>query len=514
VAAAALLVYRTTLLPGVFAWDTAEAQAVLPLLGTMHPTGFPAYVVLGWLATLVLAPLGEPAFRVNLFSAMLVAGAVGTVVVLLRRLQVPLLVAVAAALGLALTPVTWAIASAADAHALHLLLLALLALALVRWADLVGRREGDPGDARAARRADRALVLAAALFGVSLGNHALALLLLPAIGLYVLAVDGSALRRWRLVLACAAAAIGVAALLYLELPLRAGPFPATLVYGRPDTWSGFWEIVLARQFQGEFEGVLGDPVGALLDLGRFALGQLGVIALVLPLAFAVTAARFPRYALLSGVATLVTCVFAASYLNARIDRYYLGPALFAWTWVAIAAGALVESILVRARGGLGDDDDPLATPAVPGRLAATTSVALAAALALLIPTAVVLESRWTATDRSHETVMADWLDDAMTGLDPGAVVVSHWSTSTTLWYGTLVEGRRPDLLIVDDSDIVYDDLGSVEGVIDGYLGTRPVLVIRATQADLDALAVRYRLEPVGRPAGAYRVTGLVETDSP
>ena len=90
-------------------------------------------------------------------------------------------------------------------------------------------------------------------------------------------------------------------------------------------------------------------------------------------------------------------------------------------------------------------------------------------------------------------------------------MVSFWTYSTTLWYGTLVEDRRPDLLVIDDSDIVYDDLGSVEEVIDRYLGVRPVLVIRASPADYAALAVRYRLEPVGRPSGVYRVTGSQET---
>ncbi len=55
----AFAVYRTTLLPGLCAWDTAEAQTVLPVLGTMHPTGFPAYVVIGWLASVVFAPLGS-----------------------------------------------------------------------------------------------------------------------------------------------------------------------------------------------------------------------------------------------------------------------------------------------------------------------------------------------------------------------------------------------------------------------------------------------------------------------
>ena len=527
VAVAALLVYRTTLLPGVFAWDTAEAQTVLPLMGTMHPTGFPAYVLVGWVASVVLQPLGDEAFRMNLLSALLVAGAVGVTVQLLRRLDVPLPVALAGAIGLALTPIVWSISAAADAHALHLLLVALIVLALVRWERLVAVRDATPDDPVAARRADRGIVLAAGLFGVALANHGLALLLIPAVGLYVLAVDPEVVRRPRLVAAALAACFGVAGLLYLELPLRAGPFPAPLVYGHPETWGGFWDIVLARQFQGDFQGLADVPARAA-DLARFAGSQLGVLVWLVPPAFVVTALRFPRYALLSGVAVAVTCLFAASYVNASIGRYYLGPALFAWSWLAIAAGTIVEAALARARRPSTPAGSRAPRTAVSPRspVPRTTIpsirrglrpprdphvVALAVALALLVPTGLALADRWRAVDRSADTAMADWLDDAMGGLSRDAVVVSWWSYSTPLWYGTLVEGRRPDLLIVDDSDIVNENLGSVEDVIDHYLGIRPVYVIRATAADLEALALRYVLEPAGRPTGVYRVTGTLET---
>ena len=47
-------------------------------------------------------------------------------------------------------------------------------LALVRWERLVAVRNATPGDPVAARRADRAIVLAAGLFGVALANHGLA----------------------------------------------------------------------------------------------------------------------------------------------------------------------------------------------------------------------------------------------------------------------------------------------------------------------------------------------------
>ena len=48
-------------------------------------------------------------------------------------------------------------------------------------------------------------------------------------------------------------------LVYLELPLRAGPLRAPLVYGTPETWEGFKYIVLAEQFR---DSVI-DPFGDL-----------------------------------------------------------------------------------------------------------------------------------------------------------------------------------------------------------------------------------------------------------
>ena len=52
VGAIALLLARSVVLPGQGFWDTGEFQVVAPLFGTAHPTGYPTYVTLGWLASL------------------------------------------------------------------------------------------------------------------------------------------------------------------------------------------------------------------------------------------------------------------------------------------------------------------------------------------------------------------------------------------------------------------------------------------------------------------------------
>jgi Protein O-mannosyl-transferase TMEM260-like len=468
VALVAFAAARLALLPGVAFWDTGEFQTVGPIMGTAHPTGFPTYVLLGWLASVVLQPLGEPAFRMNLLSAICLAVAAGVTVDLVRALTGSILLGVVAGLGLALAPIAWAIGSHADAHALHLALLAILLRLLVAWEDRV--REPLPDE-----RADRFLVGAAVVFGLSVGNHSLTLLLTVPVGLYVLAVAPDIWRRPRLVLACAAALAITLVIVYLELPLRAGPFRAGLVYGRPDTWDGFWYVVLAEQFRGSLLDPFGDLPGKAGQLGSLAWAQFGLLAPLIPVGFAATVMRRPRYALLTGSTLAITCFFAASYVNADITRYYLGPILIAWTWLAILALMVAQAV----------------TAGRPARIA--VPAALIAAL-LLAPTLLAIPSRLNAVDESRDHAAAAWLDRVLPLLDQDAVVVSWWSYSTPLWYAQQVEGRRPDIFIADDRTRLDQGLGEPSDVIDANLGRRPVYVLRQNPADIDELARRYELE--------------------
>src|SRR5664280_1884300 len=59
----AFAIARSTLLPGLALWDTGEFQIVAPVLGTAHPTGYPSYVLLGWIANALPAPFGELRIR-------------------------------------------------------------------------------------------------------------------------------------------------------------------------------------------------------------------------------------------------------------------------------------------------------------------------------------------------------------------------------------------------------------------------------------------------------------------
>ena len=160
------------------------------------------------------------------------------------------------------------------------------------------------------------------VFALALGNHSLVLLFGPGIVLFVFAVAPEILRRRRLVAGCLVALGLTLVVVYLELPLRAGPFRAPLVYGHPETWGGFWYIVLAQQFEGSLVDPFGDLGPKAAALVGLAARQLGPLVVLVPLGFVATVVRRPRYALLTGTTLALTCWFAASYDNAR-DRALL-----------------------------------------------------------------------------------------------------------------------------------------------------------------------------------------------
>ncbi|MEO8437398.1 MAG: DUF2723 domain-containing protein [Chloroflexota bacterium] len=470
--------------PGVAFWDTGELQAVGPLMGTAHPTGFPTYVLLGWLASVVLQPFGEPAFRMNLLSAICLAVAAGVTLDLVRALTGWLVLGIAAGIAMALTPIAWSIATHAETHSLHLALVAILLWLLVAWDHRVGR----------AIRADRFLVAAAVVFGLAVGNHSLTLLLAIPVGLYVLAVDPGIWRQGRLVLGCVLALSITVVVVYLELPLRAGPFRAPLVYGTPNTWEGFKYIVIAEQFQGSLQDPFGELPRKFGELITWTTTQFGILAPLIPLALFATAVRRPRYALLTGTAVAITCFFNASYVNADINRYYLVPALMAWTWLAILAAVAVE-LLIGLSGEAAvteeSEGDRAASPAASTRAGV---IALLLAIALVVPTLGEIPPRYAAVDQSHQDDAGLWVQHVLGVMEPNAVIVSWWSYSTPLWYAQLVEGQRTDISIIDDRTRLDENLGSLTNVIDANLGKRPVYVIRLDRNELALLAGRYELQ--------------------
>jgi hypothetical protein len=483
VAIVSLAVYALTLLPGMAFGDWGEMQTVPHVLGIPHPTGYPTYVLLSWLAQ--LAPLGSVAFRANLLSAVLVAWALAVTVAILMRLGIRPVIAVACALALGAVRTVWSVATVAEVNPLHLLFVALLIHRALVW--------------ESSRRA-RDLLLGGFLVGLALGNHLLTLTVAPFIAIFVVWVGRReiAVRPWLLGGAAAAMVLGLSVYIYLPLAAAASP---PLAYNHPTTFESLVWLVSGKQFQGQFDFLAsGGPAefatslptlwSTLTSRATFVVPVVGVLGLL------ILVRQRPAIGLTCVAILLANTYVWANYL--RLEHYLLAS----WLVLVIGAASAVEAVARRL------DRRPL--PMVSGgRIVSAVALLFAIGLAA---------ANWQVSDRSHDRSADVYVDALLNALPPDAAIMSVWDTSTPLWHAQLVLDRRPDVLVVDDTDVVYGGWGTRERRIASLICDRPVFILRLRDVDLIPTRAAYRLDPLltvgvafgGPSAAVSRVVYRVE----
>ena len=114
--------------------------------------------------------------------------------------------------------------------------------------------------------------------------------------------------------------------------------------------------------------------------------------------------------------------------------------------------------------------------------------------ALAIVGAVWLaSSTWASADRSADRSGEEYVAAVFAALPPNAVILSEWDASTPLWHGQHVRGERQDVLIVDDTNIVYEGWVTREARIASVICDRPVFILRLLDSDLVQTRVEYEL---------------------
>ncbi len=265
--------YAATAAPSITALfdDSLEFQVVLPNFELAHPTGYPLYTLLGglWNALLATVGIGNPAQRVNLFSALAGAGAVAFVFLAAHRLVrhlynfsdpgAPRWPAVVAATLFALSATWWNQTTIAEVYALHgLFVAAILYVALEIGADSRFHSANFP------RLKVFSPLILALLLGLSLAHHRTTVLLLPGLALYLLWAAPALRRPSRLWLRCGIA-LAAPLLLYTYLPIRATMGATDLNASYVNTWLGFWNHVLALGYGGYFGDVATGQAVAVPD---------------------------------------------------------------------------------------------------------------------------------------------------------------------------------------------------------------------------------------------------------
>ncbi len=487
VGAATFALYVNALAPTLLTADAAEFQLACNVLGIAHPTGYPLYLMLGWLWS-HLVPLGDAAYRINLLSALFAALAVGLLyplILLVLETAVDSLsrpsvrgVAIIATLSLAMSRTFWSQAVRAEVYALNSLFVVATLFLLLLWART---------------RSHRTLYLAALVYGLSLTHHRTMILLGPACVLFVWLTDRSMLTDLKS-LGKLLLLILVPQLLYLYIPLRAPATPylhIDLAPGRSlelydNTLGGFLGFVMGEMFRGEL-GLQASLWDRLTMAAVSLVKQFGIVGIALGLVGVVKLAigrpnlASRRALVLLGVSYLGVVGFTLVYFIGDIHVLYTPSYIIFAIWMAlgmawiIAAGGNVRFWAFRRARRFSD----------------YVLVALFALLPLSL-----LWNNYHRVDRSDDYRARQWAEEILSQPIPeGAILVSNDRNEiTSLIYLQHVEGARPDLITMFPLMLPGEEYSNVVRVIDGVIDLgRPIYLVKP----MPGLEIKYQMGPFG-----------------
>lgn len=408
-------VYLLTMSRTVGAADTFEFQVTAPIMGVVHPTGYPLYLLLGKLWTLL--PIGSVAWRLNLGTAVYgIGAAVGlyTLLVLLLRDKDPSpaanVVAVITAALYALRPTFWSQSIAAEVYTLHNLVV-VGALILILY------------PLHSTTLLSKHYVYLAALLGLGLTNHLTTVILIPAAFLsFIFTLIESKIHNPKSTIVKTLPAFLLPLTLYAYLPLR-----WQAVNHEPMGWSRFIGWVTGDQFQDALQLMAWwrDPtryevVGRLFvtewTWWGLAVAAVGLIYLLW---------RDWR----SGSLLLLTwggfTFYCLNYYVPDLNVFLLPAHLITAVWVGTGVYGLQRfSITISKRN--------LWTPIIP--------------VMVFIPVLLTAVTTWHSVDQSQNDGLTRWGRAVLKQpLAENGVILADSEKIAPLLYLQRAEGLRPDL---------------------------------------------------------------------
>lgn len=518
-------VYLLTMSPAVGAADAFEFQVVAPQLGIAHPTGYPLYLLLGKLFSLL--PFGTMAWRINLASAVYAVLAAAVVFRLNWRLLRRPPAALAGAVILGLLPVYWNQAIIAEVYTLHAVVVASALLLMLRLIDRrrattgENARDGGVGDAREIARDRKTMVALAFLLGLGLTNHLTTVFLLPPAALAVLFnLWPSISRKWPTVSRRRSLvplflqlliAFLLPLLLYAYLPLR-----WAAINGEPMGMSRFVDWVAGGRFQDALQwgAWLRDPTRRQI-VARLFVDAWGWSYLLLAAVGAVwLLARRPWAGLVLLVAAAGFSFYALNYYVPDLSVFLIPAHVVVAIWVAAGLAALLDLVAASRDNALSKVVTALLFPIA------------------MLPAILGAGEHWAIVDQSARDGGETWAGGVLSlPLERRAAVLADSEKIAPLYYLQQTARLRPDLdiMVLPDEAAYRAELDArlaaggavylarylpgLEGVYHLRSAGPLVEVSREPLVDLPPDAIESDLEVGPLRLLGYRVEPLSDVDS-
>lgn len=409
--------YAATMCRTIYTGDDGDFITASATAGVPHPTGYPLFVLLGRLF-LHIVPFGNPAFRMNLMTALFGAAAVAMFFRFAARLVPERFWAAMAALILAFGPTFWQQSLSCEVYSLTCLFLTTLLYLALLW-------QRQPGN-------ERLLLTLAFLYGLACTNHLTIVLFLPGFLAFVLAARPGLWREGRrLGLLLLAFALPLSLYAYLPLAARGNP---PVNWGDPSTLQTFWAHVTGEQFRHLLSfkpRLLGQDS---LRYGEHLFREFGFWFLWLAPIGVWSLWRDNRaLCLLLAWIWLANVAYAVNYHIFDIYVYYLPSYIVAAAFVAAGASSVNRWVYDR----LGLDEERRAHYA-----------GLVAVVVLALP---LLQHalHFGRIDKSDNYLEHDFSANLLRSAPADALLVTNGQWTLTLWYRRFVLEQRRDVVLAD-----------------------------------------------------------------
>lgn len=422
----AFIVYLRTLAPGVWGFDSAEFATGAYTLGIVHPPGYPIYLILAKVFTLVF-PVNDIAYRLNVFSAIFAALTVYVLYKTIILLTKNRIVAWVSAGFFAFSNYFWQMGLVTEVYTLHTFFLAACLYLILRYTDT--------GDAKW-------LYAFVFVYGLSLCNHTSGVLFSFGF-LWLIVTSGFLMANWRRKAVIALICFLTGLLPYLYFPIR---FQADipLNYARQfygidlSQLQGIWWMVSGKAYgYFSFAYPLNElPVEFVRYFGFLWRNFLGIGVLLGVLGFVYLLRKNKNLAVGLLLIFTANAVFFINYRVIDKDTMFL-PSFLVFT-IFLAYGVLQLIQLIETQ--------------VENKQLLPVFGSLSIAFFSLIPLSA-LALNWQWVDMHKMDGPQEFARKVFLNIPQGSMVFADWSSAVVLEYFQVVQGERPDLLIYNRSRV-------------------------------------------------------------
>ena len=418
-----VFLYIYTAAPGVYDGDSGEIAVAVNTLGLAHPTGFPLYMMASKLFILVM-PVGDVAYRLNIFSGILTAASLVFFYYILQNLDNSSFSSLAASFVLGLGRNTvWSNATTARIYSLSFFLASILLFLFSRWYK---------------ERKIKYLYTYSFIWGLSLGTHAIMLIMLIPIVFMLWEERKNIFKKLSVILKVATLAIlPMAQYLYIPFAYARHGF---ITWGDISNINGFLYYITQREYSGK---IFANPVS---NLGNFLTRLMSLITSEFTIAFFVISA-IGLFALYRANKKMALMFILIAVTNAGMMYAYgkSGDLVVLFRYIF-----LIDIIIVLfIAQGIDVLIDKL------GFLKNGKGVAI---FTLIVVSIVIVEFKnaYAYNNRREIYIFEDFAHNVLTSIEPNSILfAADDSLINSLWYAQSL-GQRDDVIVFSAGLLNFD----------------------------------------------------------